>query len=261
MPGSVGVLASAIDSLIDLVASILAYIAVFIADTPPDEDHPFGHGKFEDFAALLEAVLIMVGALVIVWEAISRLLHPAPVELQPIPGIIVMLIALILDFIVSRILFKIAKETHSSALYADAHHLSTDVWGSSAVIIGLIIVKLTGLEIFDPLVALVVAAMITKVGVEIIQQVFKHLVDTALPEEEETKIKEIIQSAIPNNHPTEVANLKTRRSGSHRTIVFDFRVPPDLTVEKAHAYCDDIEAALEKAYPASLINIHLEPIK
>lgn len=259
--GSVAVLASAVDSFIDLVASVLAYGAVFISDMPPDEDHPFGHGKFEDFAGLIEAVLIMVGAFFIIWEAAPKLLNPMVTEVEPTIGIVVMVIALILDFTVSRVLFRIAKETESSALYADAHHLSTDVWSSLAVIGGLILVKVTGNHIYDPIMALVVAGLILKVGFGITKQVFGHLVDTALPAEEEARIKSIIKSSVPEGEPVEVQALRTRRSGSHRLIVFNLLVSPQLTVAKAHEYCDRVEDALAEAFPNSLVNIHLEPLE
>lgn len=257
--GSVGVIASAIDSLIDLVASLLAYFAVFIADEPPDEEHPFGHGKFEDFAGLIEAVLIMVGAFFIIWEAFSKFVRPETFVIEPMAGIVVMVFALILDFVVSRILFRIAKETESSALYADAHHLSTDVWSSLAVIAGLVLVKVTGNPVFDPIMALVVAGLILGVGVQIVKKTFRHLVDTALPVEEEQRIIDIIHRTMPPEQPVGVTALKTRRSGSHRLIVFNLLVSPSLTVEQAHHYCDEVEDALEKAFPHSLVNIHLEP--
>ncbi len=260
LSGSVGVLASAIDSLIDLVASVLAYFAIFIGDSPPDEEHPFGHGKFEDFAGLIEAILIMVGAFFIAWQAIPKLFTPSGFEVEPVAGIVVMIISLVLDFIVSRILFKIARETESPALYADAHHLSTDVWSSIAVIAGLLLVKFTGNHLFDPIVALIVAAMILHVGFNIVRQVFRHLVDAALPAEEESQILQIIHNAMPPDEPIQVTDLRTRRSGSHRLIVFNLRVAPHLTVAKAHSYCDQVEAALEDAFPNSLVNIHLEPL-
>lgn len=257
--GSIGVLASAVDSLIDLVASLMTYFAIHIAETPPDEEHPFGHGKFEDFAGLLEAVLIMVGAFFILWEAIHRLIRPQAFEILPGPAMFVMIFSLVLDFIVSRTLFRIARETESPALLADAYHLSTDVWSSLAVITGLALVWLTGQHVFDPLMAIVVAAMILFIGLRIVRQVFKHLVDTALPHEEEKQIVETILNAVPDHEQIRVDALRTRRSGSQRLIIFNLLVSPNLTVEKAHEYCDQIEAALGALYPNSLVNIHLEP--
>lgn len=259
--GSVGVIASAVDSLIDLVASLLAYFSIYIADTPPDADHPFGHGKFEDFAGLFEAILIIVGAFFILWEAVPRFIYPISHQVEPVAGIVVMLFALVLDFIVSRILFQIARETGSTALLADAHHLGTDVWSSIAVIMGLILVKVTGNTLFDPIMAIVVAALIVFVGIKIMRKVFQHLVDTALPLEEEQRILDVIYQAVPQGEPIEIAALKTRRAGSNRMIVFNLLVSPELTVHKAHAYCDGIEDALEQAFPGSLINIHMEPLK
>jgi cation diffusion facilitator family transporter len=259
LSGSVSVFASAIDSFIDLVASLLAFGAIIISEEPPDADHPFGHGKFEDFAGLIEAILIMAGAFYIFWEAIPKLLSAHHLEVEPVAGLAVMGLALVLDFVVSRILFKIAKETESSALYADAHHLSTDVWSSIAVIIGLVLVKVTHNPIFDPIMAIVVAILISVVGYQIIRKVFAHLVDTALPAAEESKILGVIQEAMPEGERYQVQGLKTRRSGSHRLIVFNLLVNPLLTVEKAHYYCDQLEEAIERAFPNSLVTIHLEP--
>lgn len=258
--GSVGVLASAIDSFIDLVSSLFAFFAIHIAETPPDSEHPFGHGKFEDFAGLIEAILIMLGALFIIGEAFSKIASPMAYEVEPVAGIAVMVFALVLDFIISRILFRIARETDSSALLADAYHLSTDVWSSLAVIAGLVLVKFTGNHLFDPLMALVVAGMILGVGARIVRRVFKHLVDTALPAEEESRIVDIIHQTIPSEEDSvAISDLKTRRSGSHRLIVFNLLVPPQLSVQKAHEHCDRIEEALRKAFPNSLVTIHIEP--
>lgn len=257
---SVGVLASAIDSIIDLIASLLAYFAILVADAPPDQGHPFGHGKFEDFAGLVEAVLIVIGAVVIIWEAFNKLFHPAIQPVEPLPGIIVMAVALVLDLVVSWILFKIAKNTESTALHADAHHLSTDVWTSLAVIAGLALVHLTGNPVFDPATALLVAGLILFIGGKIVRQVFNHLVDAALPGEEAAEILELIREAVPAHEPIMIADLKTRRAGSNRLIVFNLQVAPQLTVQQAHDYCDRIESALAGRFPNSIVNIHLEPL-
>jgi cation diffusion facilitator family transporter len=257
--GSVAVFASAFDSLLDLVAAIFTYVGIRIGDVPPDEDHPFGHGKFEDFAGLIQAVLIIVGAFFIIGTALDRLFHPNLHGIEPMAGIIVMLVALLLDYVVSSILLRIATETESSALFADAQHLRTDFMGSTAVLIGLILVKITGNHIFDPIVALIVAAMILGVGWQIVEKVFKYLMDTALPIEEERQIMDIIRQTMPEDEPMRVDSLRTRRSGSHRLIVFNLLVNPRLTVEEAHGYCDQVEAALMQVFPNSLVTIHLEP--
>jgi len=258
--GSVAVMASAIDSLVDLVASVLAFVGIRLSDAPPDVDHPFGHSKFEDFAGFLEALLIIVGAVFIIWEAVDKFTNPKAALIDPIAGIIVMIVALVLDFAVSQLLFKIAKDTESPALYADAHHLSTDVWSNIAVIIGLGLVKLTGNPIFDPIMALVVAFLIVGVGFRIVKEVFNHLMDTALPEDEVRQIEDIVHQTMPAHEPVEVADLKTRRSGSHRLIVFNLRVSPHLTVQTAHQYCDAIEDAIEAQFANCTVNIHLEPL-
>jgi cation diffusion facilitator family transporter len=258
--GSIAVIASAIDSFIDLIASLFAFFAVHISDTPPDKEHPFGHGKFEDFSGLIEAVMIMVGAFVIIWQASIRLIHPEETVVEPMLGIMVMVFALILDFTVSRYLFKVAKETESPALMADAYHLSTDVWSSLAVIGGLVLVQITGIPAFDSVMALVVAILILLVGFRILKTVFNHLMDVALPTEEEQQILDIIKAALPSGEPSRVSALRTRRAGSQRLIVFNLLVSPQLSVEKAHEYCDKVEAAIEDAFPNCIVNIHLEPL-
>ncbi len=259
--GSVGVLASSIDSLIDLVASLFSFFAVSIAEAPPDADHPFGHGKFEDFAGLIEATLIMVGAFFIIWQSVHKLLVPSIETIEPIPAIVVMGVSLVLDLVVSQFLFRIAKETESSALYADAHHLTTDFWTSIAVIVGLVLVKWTHNSIFDPVMALFIAGLILMVGIKIIKKVFNHLMDTALPFEEEQRIIEIIHQTLPAESPMGIDSLKTRRSGSQRLIVFNLLVLPNLTVEEAHEYCDQVELALSETFPGALITIHIEPYR
>jgi cation diffusion facilitator family transporter len=259
LTGSIAVVASAIDSIVDLVASLLAFFAIRIADEPADEGHPFGHGKFEDFAGLLEAVLIVVGAGFILNEAIQKLLHPSTTAVIPGPAILTMAVALILDFVVAQYLFKVAQKTGSTALEADAHHLSTDVWTSIAVIAGLLLVQLTKNSLFDPLCAILVAVLILGVGLKIIRTVFNHLMDSALPETEIHCIHDIINSHLPTDAAVGIDTFKTKRSGSNRFIIFNLLVDPQWTVQQAHDLCDALEEAILQEFPSASVSIHVEP--
>ncbi|MEI7502523.1 MAG: cation diffusion facilitator family transporter [Paludibacter sp.] len=159
--GSVSVISEAIHSGVDLVAAIIAYFAVKTANKPPDSKHLYGHGKYENFSGTIEAVLIFVAAGWIIFEAVKKLLHPEPME-EVGWGIIIMIISALVNIFVSNKLFKVGKETDSIALQADAWHLKTDVYTSLGVAVGLSLIYLTGIQILDPIVAILVALMIIR---------------------------------------------------------------------------------------------------
>ncbi len=254
--GSVSVISEAIHSSVDLIAAIMAFIAVRIAARPADKSHPYGHGKFENVSGTAEALLIFVGAGVIIFEAINRFSEPGATD-SAIWGVAVMGFSAAVNFGVSRYLFKVGRETDSVALQADAAHLSTDVITSAGVLVGLGIVWISGLHWLDPLTALVVALLIIKSGWDIFSQSSSGLLDASLPTEEETKILNTVQRF--KGRYIDFHELRTRKSGPERHIDFHLVVPDELTVAQAHVLCNEMEVALDSEVNGAVIQIHIEP--
>jgi cation diffusion facilitator family transporter len=261
---SVSIISEAIHSGMDLLASIIAFLSVKISDTPPDDEHPYGHGKYENVSGVIEAVLIFIAAGWIIFEAIKKLTEPGN-ELENLGlGTLVMLISAIVNTLVSRQLYKVAKKTDSIALEADALHLKTDVYTSLGVASGLLIMWLadmglfgnnTHLHIIDPLIALGVAMLILKESYVLLTNAYAPLLDTSLSDEEIKTIKDVIAS-----HSLSFHNLKTRKSGQFRFADLHLELPPNIKLQKAHDLCDEIEAEIKTKINNMDINIHVEPL-
>jgi len=254
--GSVSVLSEAIHSGLDLVAALIAYLSLKQAAQPADEEHQFGHGKIENISGVIEALLILVAAFWIIFEAGKRLLHGGEVESIGL-GIGVMGLASLVNYFVSRYLFRVAKKTDSIALKADALHLSTDVITSLGVMIGLILIKITGMQILDPIVAMLVAGLIIKASYDLTKEAFFPLLDTKLPAEEEKDIINIIRRYQDNF--VEYHKLRSRKAGSERHIDLHLVVPFAKPIKEVHLMCDQIEEAIENRFSASHVLIHAEP--
>jgi cation diffusion facilitator family transporter len=258
--GSVSIISEAIHSSMDLIAAVIAFFSVRKSSEPPDAGHSFGHGKFEDMSGFIEALLIFVAAVLIIYEAVKKLLGLNSVELQPgmlIFGIAVMGISALVNWYVSHRLFVVAKKSESIALESDAWHLRTDVYTSLGVFTGLVLIKATGNPIFDPLVALCVAVVIMKAAYDLTKRSVSDLIDHSIPEAEEQRIKEIIcehSSIYAGFH-----DLKTRRSGPEIFIEFHLVVPGDISVAQSHDLTDHLESDLNIEYPRASITIHVEP--
>lgn len=257
LSGSIGILSEAIHSAIDLAASLVAYFSIKAAAVPADDDHPYGHGKYEDLSGLAEALLIFVAVVLIINEAVSKMRDLSDFHIETGWPIVVMIIAVITNIIVSHYLFKVAKETDSLALLADAEHLRTDVYTSAGVLISLIVIHFTGYTIIDPITALIVAIFISFIAFKITRLSIDKLVDISLPKEEEEKIKEIL--SCYSEEVISVHKFRTRKSGSNRFIDFHLTVDSELTIKQGHILCDYIEADIKKAMPKTYISIHLEP--
>ncbi len=253
--GSVSVLAEAIHSAIDLLASCVAFISIKKASEPADNDHQFGHGKYENISGAFEAVLIFIAAGIILYEAIKKLMHPGDIE-RIGWGIGVMGVSTLVNFFISRKLFSIAKKTNSIALEADAMHLSVDVFTSLGVVVGLIIIKITGLHILDPVIAILVAGLIIKASIDLTRKALGDLADKALPQEEISTIHAVLAShpSVLNHH-----KLRTRKSGERREIDLHVRVVSHATVAQAHDLCNALENDIKKSLPGSYVTIHVEP--
>lgn len=256
MIGSVSVISEAIHSGIDLVAAVIAYISVKKSSLPPDREHAFGHGKIENISGAIEAILIFFAAGIIIYEAFNKLLHG--IEMEDVTlGIVVMLISAVMNYFVSQKLFKTAKRTDSIALEADAWHLRTDVLTSGGIFVGLIAIKLTGITILDPILAILVALFIIKAAAELTIKSMKDLIDVTLPKEEEAEIQRII-----NEHSTDCVSfheLRTRKSGSDRFVDLHLVVPDKLSLNEATSVADHIEKDLKERFPRMSVIIHVEP--
>jgi cation diffusion facilitator family transporter len=255
--GSVSVISEAIHSGLDLLAAIIAYFSVRISDLPPDERHPYGHGKFENVSGVIEALLIFIAAIWISYEAIEKLINRKEVEQVGI-GIVVMLIAAVVNIIVSRNLYKVAKATDSVALEADALHLKTDVYTSIGVALGLSLIWLTGWHLLDPIFALIVVLIILKESFELLRKAFLPLLDETLPSDDLIKLKSVIDEHCING--IKYHHLRTRKAGNYKFIDFHLEVPEDISVKTAHKICDVIEDSIKLKFKYTEVNIHVETL-
>jgi cation diffusion facilitator family transporter len=253
--GSVSILSEAIHSGMDLLAAVIAFFSVKMSDVPPDKEHPYGHGKYENVSGVIEAFLIFIAAGWIIFEAINKIIAPAPVENIEI-GAAVMAVSAAVNFLVSRKLYKVAKKTDSIALEADALHLKTDVYTSIGVAVGLLLLWITGWHILDPLVALGVALLILRESFRLMKNAFSPLVDTSLSTEENQIITEEISGRGFSFH-----NLRTRKSGSFRFAELHLEMPENMELKDVHRLCDEIENAIESRIRQIDINIHVEPVE
>lgn len=253
---SVSVLSEAAHSGIDLVASGIAYFSVRRSDLPADERHAYGHGKIENLSGAVEALLIFVAALFIIYQAVEKLLSKGPIQSLSL-GIWVMAFSAAANLVISLYLLRVAKETDSAALEADAYHLLTDVYTSAGVMVGLFLIRQTGIVLLDPLVALGVALLITKTAYSLTRKSLGPLMDAKLPDAEEELIASIIHDH--SSQFVEFHNLRTRKAGSQRHIDLHLVVKGDAHVEEAHRICDHLEAEIRAALPQSMITIHIEP--
>lgn len=257
MTGSIAILTEAVHSAIDWVASVIAFVSVRKADVPADAEHPYGHEKVESLAATIEGILILVGAAIIVYEAIHRLAVGAEVDSLGI-GIAVMAFSTVANVVVSSYLYRRARVLESPALEGDAAHLRTDAMTSAGVLVGLALVEVTGVAALDSITALVVATAIVGAGVTIVRRSSGVLVDEALPEDEMDRI----EAAIAHARTTEVAGyhkLRARRAGSRRHIDLHVQYVSGTTLERAHELAHAMRASIEAEIPQAEVLIHVEP--
>ncbi|HKZ17874.1 MAG TPA: cation diffusion facilitator family transporter [Geobacteraceae bacterium] len=256
MMGSVAVLSEAIHSGLDLLASMIAYYAVGKAGKPADEMHPYGHGKWENVSGVVEALLILGAALYIVYEAVLRLEKGSQIEHLGL-GTAVMGISALVNWFVSRHLFRVAKKTDSIALEADAWHLRADVYTSIGVLAGLGLIALTKINQLDSIAAIVVALLIIKSSIDLTRSAIGDIFDVRLPDEDEAKIREVFaryQEGCIDFH-----RLRSRKSGSLKFIDLHLVVPRVWTIEEAHQLSDHIEKEIREALPNTQVIIHIDP--
>ncbi|MCP9859222.1 MULTISPECIES: cation diffusion facilitator family transporter [unclassified Cyanobium] len=258
LTGSVGLLSDAMESGVNLVAALGAFWALSLAAKPADRTHHYGHFKAEYFSSGLESVLIVLAALAIITSAVGRLQAPEPLEQLGL-GMALSLVATALNGLVAWVLLRAARHFHSISLRADAHHLFTDVWTSCGVLVGIGLVKLTGLTILDPLIAIAVALNITLTGWNLLRETASGLLDRSLPSDEQERLEALLAC-----HETEGIRfhaLRTRVAGSRRFVAFHVLVPGQWTVQDGHDLCEQLEQEIAIALPRSDVLTHLEPIE
>ncbi len=258
LSGSLSIISEAIHSLSDFLASVLTFFSVLKSSKPADDDHPYGHGKYEDMAGFIEGILIIFASLFIIYEAAKKIVFGVNIDTENTMGMAVMLLAVILNIIVSSLLFRVARESNSISLYADGEHLRTDVYSSLGVLIGLVLIKITGYAILDPVIAILVAVIIFRAGYTISKKACSNLLDHSLPNENIDKIRRIIEEnadcAILKNN-----SIKARQVGPTKDIDIVLQFPESTTICKCHKICDEIEKHIQKIYPNCSISIHSEP--
>lgn len=255
LTGSVGFLSDAAESLVNLVAAVVLLIALAVSRQPPDYEHPYGHTKAEYLSAVLEAALIILAAGLITWSAIHRLVQPQPLENVTL-GVIVALIATVVNGGLALALARFAKRERSAALAANASHLFTDVYTSVGVIVAVGLVGLTGWHVLDPLIALLVAANIVRVGVQVMRRSISNLLDQRLPDSEEAIILAVLDKSqdVKGYH-----RLRTRRSGRARFAEVDVFVSPTMSVAEAHGVVARVEDQIHAELEDLVTTIHIEP--
>ncbi|MGE5627360.1 MAG: cation diffusion facilitator family transporter [Solirubrobacterales bacterium] len=258
LSGSVSIISEAIHSGMDLAASIVAFISVRESAKPADKEHPYGHGKVENISGLVEGVLIFIAAGLIIKEAYKKLFEPADIE-QAWGAILVMFAAAMVNLLVSRTLYKVSKEEDSMALEADALHLKTDVYTSLGVGLGILLIKLTGINILDPVVAIIVACLIIKEAWELTSSALNFVLDARLSDQDEDEIKKIIESH--SNQYIDYHKLKTRKSGNKKHIDFHLTMNPDLTVRETHELIGIIKKEMNDKFGYTRVVIHVDPFE
>lgn len=254
--GSVSILSEGIHSGIDLLAAVIALFAVKESGKPADERHAYGHGKIENISGTLEALLIFIAAIWIIIEAVHKFSSGIIIENLGW-GMGIMAFSALVNLFISSYLMRTAKKTNSVALEADALHLRTDVYTSTGVFIGLLLVRLTGWVIFDPIIAILVALLIIKAAFDLTKEAFMPLVDVRLDESEYRVILTVLEDY--SSYFVEFHKLRTRRSGPERHIDLHLVVPKFQSVLEVHELCNRIEKDIKQRLPETNILIHPEP--
>jgi cation diffusion facilitator family transporter len=257
LTGSVGLLSDAVESLVNLVAALMALAMLIVAARPADAEHQYGHSKAEYFASGVEGILILVAAVSIGVAAVHRLLDLRPVEQAGI-GLAVAAVASAINFAVARVLLHVGKKSNSITLEADAHHLMTDVWTSVAVIAGVGAVAVTDWEPLDPIVALAVAANIVRTGYHLMRRSVAGLMDAALPPEENAKLQKVLNKY--RGQGIQFHAVRTRQAAGRRFVSIHVLVPGCWSTHKAHHVVEDVEADIRGVLSGVVIFSHLEPV-
>ncbi len=254
LTGSLGILSEALHSALDMVAAVITYFSVRISDKPADKEHNYGHGKIENFSALVETILLVITCAWIIYEAVYRLTTGKTEIEVSVWSYVVVISSIVIDISRSRALSRVAKKYNSQALEADALHFSTDIWSSTVVLLGLIFAQF-GIFLADSIAALMVAFIVLFVSYKLGKKAIDVLLDKA-PLETIGEVKLILKT-FPE--VKEYHNLKVRTAGADTFIKFNIHVEPNATLLDVHELCDRIEKELQNKIPRSEVYIHAEP--
>ena len=258
--GSISIISEAVHSCSDLLASVITLFSVHKSEQPADFDHQFGHGKYEDLSGLIEGILIILAALYILYEVLKKINGVSEPISDSGLGMIVMFISVVANILVSVYLMKVAKNTDSIALYADAEHLNTDIYSSLTVFLGLVCIHYTGIHAIDPILAVIVAVIIIHTGYKICKEAVNNLLDGSLPEKNIKEIKSIIEKY--NEHGIcGIKEIKTRKAGKNKEINITLLLEGERTIKYAHDLCDALEKDIEQNLGNTEVTIHVEPIE
>lgn len=260
LTGSVGLLSDALESVVNLVAAVLALFAIRIAARPADETHQFGHGKVEYFSAGAEGLMILIAALLIVFSAVQRLIDPQPLEELGI-GLAITLLATVINGVVGFLVLRAGRRHRSITLVADGKHLLTDVWTSIGVIVGVGLVALTGWLPLDSLVAIGVALNILWTGFALMRHSAKGLMDHALPAADVAIVTDVLRRVAAGYPPgsVEFHAVQTREAGQERFVSMHVLVPGAWTVAEGHDLLEQVESEVHAGLPGARVHTHLEP--
>jgi cation diffusion facilitator family transporter len=258
LTGSVGLLSDALESFVNLIAALVALLALSVAARPADDEHAYGHTKAEYFSSGFEGALIVIAAATIVVAAVGRLIAPRPIE-APGLGLTITGIASVINLVVALVLQRAGRRHESITLEADGQHLMADVWTSLGVIIGVGAAALTGWLWLDAMVAIAVAINVLRSGVRLLRRSMLGLLDTSLPDETLATITSILESH--GKAGVRYHALRTRQAGARRFISCHILVPGHWTVQRGHDLLEQIEERIREAVPRSVVDTHLEPIE
>jgi cation diffusion facilitator family transporter len=256
LTGSVGLLSDALESTVNIVAALVAIVALRTASKPGDAEHHYGHGKAEYFSALVEGVMIFVAALLIIYTAVERLINPRPLEQLGV-GLAISVVASLVNGATAVLLIRAGRRHRSIVLEADGKHLMTDVWTSGGVIVAVGLVAVTGWQVLDPVIAIAVALNIVVAGAALIRNSTAGLMDSALPESDHQIILGILQRTASDE--VSFHAVQTRASGRQRFVSMHVLVPGDWSVQRGHDVVCDLEDELHAALDDLTVQTHVEP--
>lgn len=256
--GSVGLLSDAVESSANLITAMIALFAVWFASRPIDRTHNYGHQKVEFFAGAAEGLFILIAAGGIAWIAVDRLRHPRDIEGLGF-GIGISIAAAAINFFVARLLVRAGRQNNSLAIEADGKHLMTDVVTSIGVVAGLVLARVTGIEQFDPIIALLISINIVWTAWSLLRAGVDGLMDRALPDDDVEQVRAVIEKNLANREHYHA--LRTRRAGSRQFVDFHLLVPGAFSVQLAHDRAEQLEAAVHQVLPYAQTTVHIEPIE
>ncbi|MBV8330942.1 MAG: cation transporter [Verrucomicrobia bacterium] len=257
LTGSVGLLSDAIDSLVNLIGSVMVLAMLTLAARPADEDHSYGHSKAEYFSSGVEGTLILIVAFTIGALAVEGLVYPKQLDEIGL-GLAVSTLASLINLGVGFLLLRVSRKTRSIALEANARHLMTDVWTSAGVLVGVGAVAITGWQRLDPMVALAVAANLIWTGLRIVRRSVSGLMDTALPQSERELIQKVLRAYEKDG--LQFHAVRTRDAGARKFVSMHVHVPGNWTVNRGHKLLEQIERKIQKVLPHVIVFTHLEPL-